>query len=191
MSSYQNNWSCDVFQLHRKVVEFDSSRQNAVTPERLEAAAPRSRINHWATALLPTTSKEDDFFRCISLVASTKVLVRLRGGTGFLSVRWSHIRDLNSVRFVRLFLVGRWLSIRLHLYINFLSKQTRFFNIITYAQIPLFNNIANVFNGSRSLHLSLRLHQHPHSILWSFEHRMRRRVCAFVQTRRSLHCSMM
>ena len=83
MSTYQNNWSYDVFQLHRKVVEFDSSRQNAVTPERLEAATPRSRINHWATALLQTTSKEDDFFRCISLVASTKVLVRLRGGTGF------------------------------------------------------------------------------------------------------------
>ena len=72
----------------------------------------------------------------------------------------------------------------------FMSKQTRFFDIITYAQIPLFNNIADVFNESRSLHPSLRLHQHPYSILWSFEHKMRRRVCAFVQTRRSLHCSM-
>ena len=44
------------------------------------------------------------------------------------------------------------------------------FKLIGYAQIqnlPLLNNIADAFNGSRSLNLSLRLHQHSYSILWS------------------------
>ena len=96
--------------------------------------------------------------------------MRLRGGTGFherslISYGIFVNRNLNLVRFVRLFLIGRDCQSDCAskcTYI-FMSKQTRFFNIITYAQIPLFNNIADVFNGSRSLHLSLRLHQHPFS----------------------------
>ena len=66
-----------------------------------------------------------------------------------------------------------------------------FFKLIAYVQLLLLNNIADTLNGSTSPSFSLRLHQHPNSILWRCEHRMRRRACLNVQTSRSLRCSMM
>ena len=60
------------------------------------------------------------------------------------------------------------------------------FKLIAYVQLFLLYKIAGALNGSTSLSVSLRLHQHPYSVLWRCEHRMRN-----VQTRRSLRYSMM